>query len=142
MSNYDGYQSPFHAFEQRRRQIENTSESGVKLNFVRLFVPVSGAGELTYNSTFPVTFVDRPSVFSGYEMDENNSPSAGRFAKVSVGVQRWQTYEREVGRYYTGGTFGIVVEGTAIQRVIVHIVLCGDGLRAALTDTQGTSGVV
>lgn len=107
--------------ETRRSEVEKTVETFIKVNRLAGWIKVAGTGELTYEITFPMYYIERPSFSQGYELDPASPLEAGNFPSYFVTVSSWQKATAgEIGEYWTGMTLAIVINGAVDQIGFVH----------------------
>lgn len=119
--------------EQRRAEVERVNAMLIKPNHVAGFTEISFSvnedeiegspvsQELLVDVTFPVWFVDKPSMSFGAEL-VRDLVEAGKYPTISVVVVRWRK-EKEVrvgGGYFVGATLAIVASGRSGEQMIVH----------------------
>lgn len=129
---------PQFSLERRRAELGRIDDFVIKPTRVTGFVLTDGAGEVTHDITFPVTFTERPSMSFGAELDTDQFVQDRAFPTVSVVVIRWiKTMTDRIGGgegqggagWFAGATLAIVTSGKKTQRLWVHWQAEGKALR-------------
>lgn len=102
------------ALEARRGEVERDRGMSGGIYIVEGIVDLLGTGEVIVDVLFPVTYVEKPLVFGGGGVADNQRVIPGEFPRWDVGVHRWnrgaQPDTPDSPTYY-GCSLLIIVEG-------------------------------
>jgi len=108
------------AIEARRGAIERGRSIQGRVHSVVGFVEVTGVGEAIITVTFPVTFIERPTMLFGGELGTNGVLVDGSFPTINVMVKEWTTYKKQQATYWTGAVLVLVATGSSEQQIIAN----------------------
>lgn len=109
---------------------ERAAALGVQMTECSGTVFIEGPGEATQPVTFPVAFIERPTISGGWELVENQSTEVGNLPTCSVGVISWVTNKPDnVRTYWIGALLCIVSTGKDDQLLYAHWQMRGRALR-------------
>lgn len=125
--------NPMVAIDRRRGQVEKGkfSQGGV-FNVDYLF-PFVGAGEAYKDISFPVLFVEQPTISHGGEVAKGTNLVQGNYPWCSAMSGGWVTKTSGSAVYYLGCRVIIVVGGTVDQTGFVHFHVKGKALQGPVT---------
>lgn len=134
------------ASEKRRRNVEQVNDIVAREHVISGQVPISGSGDAEVEVRFPVYYTQKPLMYFGGEMAENQATALSVFPTISVVVGEWnievldQTETRLAGRhFYVGARLFIVTTGDV--DMIAHWHMTGIAITnptGAITGTTGT----
>lgn len=126
--------------EARRGNIDRIE--GLQAKHVRLLgqVPIDGAGEVTFNVVFPVKYIEKPLMTSGWDMDGESDAITGNYPTVSIGTVDWkyEDFDDEYGMYWVGAVVAVRTTGQTGLRIYANYIFEGK----ALLNPVGSSKLV
>jgi hypothetical protein len=130
--------------EARRAELDRVDNMLVKPTNVSGRILVRGTGELAYELSFPVVFVEVPIMSFGGELDQSDFAESSRFPTVSVVVLNWLKYKpREDSEiFFNGARLGIVIKGKRNQNLWVHWTATGSAMRNPIGGLDSVGGGV
>lgn len=128
--------------ERRRGEVETQRTAQAKVFQVYGRIEFSGSGETTFETHFPVWFIDAPQLSFGAELGGNQILEAGNFPRVNVMVRRWATANKGGHIYYLGAEFVIVADGPTTMIATAHWQAEGTGLANPVASDAELGGTI
>lgn len=126
--------------EARRGDVDRIE--GIQAKHVRILgqVPIDGAGEVTFPVRFPVRFIEKPLMTSGWDMDGESDAITGNYPTVSIGTIDWeyQDFDDDYGQYWVGALVAVRTTGQTGLRIYANYIFEGK----ALLNPVGSSKLV
>lgn len=106
-------------------------------------IDTDGSGELLFDVTFPIVFLELPAMSFGFSLLEGETITTGVFPTCSVGVHSFVYSARRSGpRYYSGAKLIIVTTGLSDQQMTIHYQFEGRAIVPPVTTEQLAEDIV
>lgn len=131
--------------ERRRRAVDRIEDMTCKDTTISGRHLVYGAGELSFDVLFPVTFTQRPVFHFGAELDEGSFPVSGAFPGARACIVGWKVtgkVDNTFDGYFTGATIAATTYGLVSQNIWLHWSFHGTAMRNPINVIEDIDGAI
>lgn len=122
------------AAQDRADRSAQYGDSAIQDSRCEIVQPVSltsDLGEVAFQVTFPVTYVEEPHMNSGWRLGPNQSAQTGLYPSLSIGVYRYiETVRGGSQKYFTGADMICKIQGSPNARsFLLYLSFHGEALQ-------------